>query len=166
MAHLWQSSVGRIPANTNNLPVGVDCSHPVTMCKASLIGLLMSQVWGLQHQTGEQYSAVLCSRARVAVHNVVVPAPQANSASFLKSPMHVVNFLYSASRYWQNVRSLSNFMLRYVGSAQYGRAHPSTMIKIFCHASLLLRWKTTNTLLAVLSFNFYFWSYKNIVAMS
>ena len=31
--------------------------YPVTMRKASLIDLLMRRVWGLRHQTDEQYSA-------------------------------------------------------------------------------------------------------------
>ena len=49
--------------------------HPVTMRKALLISLIMSRVWALRHQTGEQYSAAKCTRARVAVLNVVAPAP-------------------------------------------------------------------------------------------
>ena len=71
MTCLQQSSVGRVPSKTNKLSIGVRRRHLVTM-----IGLLMSRVWALQHQTGKQYSAAEYTRARVAVHNVVAPAPQ------------------------------------------------------------------------------------------
>ena len=33
-------------------------------------------VWALWHQTGAQYSAVECTRARVAIRRIVAPAPQ------------------------------------------------------------------------------------------
>ena len=41
----------------------------------------MSLVWALRHQTGEQYSAAECTRGRVAVCNVVAPAPQIDPVS-------------------------------------------------------------------------------------
>jgi len=43
------------------------------------------RVWALRHQTGVQYSAVEWTRDKVAVRNVVVPAPQPEPASRLKS---------------------------------------------------------------------------------
>ena len=63
MTRLRRSSVGKISAKTNKLSIGVRRRHPVTMRKASLIGLLMSRVWALRHQTGKQYSAAewLCA---------------------------------------------------------------------------------------------------------
>jgi len=42
---------------------------------------------------GAQYSAVECTRARVAVHNIVAPAPQPEPASRLKSATCDVSFL-------------------------------------------------------------------------
>jgi len=50
-------------------------------------------VWALRHHTGEQYPAVECTRAKVAVRNVVTPAPQPEPASRLKSATRDVNFL-------------------------------------------------------------------------
>ena len=42
----------------------------------------------------------------------------------------------------------------------------STMMESSRLASLLLRWKAADAVLAVLSFNFYFWRYEDIVVMS
>ena len=86
MAHWRRSSVERISAKTNELSTVVGRRHPVTIRIASLIGLLMSRVWALRHQTGEQYSAAECARTIVAVRNVVAPAPQVDPANRLKSP--------------------------------------------------------------------------------
>ena len=110
MACLWRSSVGRIPAKTNKLSIGVGRRNPVTMRKASLIGLLMSRMWALPHQTSKQYSATECTWVRVAVPNVVAPAPQIDPANHLKSPTHAVNFFRTDSRCRRNVSALSNFM--------------------------------------------------------
>ena len=40
-------------------------------------------------------SAAECTRARVAVRNVVAPEPQVDLANHFKSPTRVVNFLHS-----------------------------------------------------------------------
>ena len=55
-------------------------------------------VWALRHQTGAQYSAVECTKARVAIRRVVAPAPQREPASRLRSATHDVSFLRSDSR--------------------------------------------------------------------
>ena len=109
MARLRQSSVGRIPAKRNKLSIGMS-RHPVTMHKASLIGSLISRMWALWYQTGEQYSAAECTSTRVAVRNAVAPAPQVDPANSLKSPTRILNFLHSDSRCWRNVSALSNFI--------------------------------------------------------
>ena len=166
MARSRRSSVGRIPAKTNRLSVGVERRHPVTMRSASLIGLLMRRVWVLRHQTGAQYSAAECTRARVAVRNVVAPAPQVDPASRLRSPTRVVSFLRSDSKCRRNVSALSNFMPRYVGSAQYGRSRPSTLMESSRRASLLFRWKAADTVLVVLGFSFHVWRYEDKAAKS
>ena len=101
----------------NKLSIGVGQKHSVTMGKASLIGLLIGRVWALRHQKGEQFSAAECTIARVAVHNVVAPAPRFDSANRLKSPTRVVNFFQSDSRFRRNVSALFNFMPSYIGSA-------------------------------------------------
>ena len=136
------------------------------MRKASLIGLLTRRVWALTHQTGEQYSAAECTRIRVAMRNVVASAYQVDSASRLKCPACDVNSLRNDSRCPQNVSALSNFMPRWVGSAQYCTARPSTLMESSRRASLLLRWKGADTVLAALSFSFHFWKYKDIVDLS
>ena len=46
-----------------------------------------------EHQAGVQYSAIEYTRAKVAVRNVVVPAPQPEPASRLKSTSRDVSFL-------------------------------------------------------------------------
>ena len=94
MAGLRRSSIGKIPAKTNKLSISVGRRHTVTMRKASLIGLLMSRVWTLLHQTSEQYFAAEYTKARVAVRNVVAPAPQVDPANCLKSPTRVLNFFW------------------------------------------------------------------------
>jgi len=100
---------------------GVGRKHPVTIRKASLMAGSMRRVWALWHQTGAQYSAVECTTARVAVRNVVAPAPQAQPASPLKSVMRDVHFLRSDARCQRYVGDLSNVTLRYLGSEQKGR---------------------------------------------
>jgi len=52
----------------------------------------------MRYQTGAQYSAVECIRAKVAVRTVVTPAPQPEPASHLKSASCDVSFLRSDSR--------------------------------------------------------------------
>ena len=57
------------------LSAGVGRRHPVTIRKASLMVGSIKRVWALRHHTGAQYSAVEWTRTRVAVRNVVAPAP-------------------------------------------------------------------------------------------
>ena len=75
MTPLRRSSVGRVLIKTNKLSIGVGCRHPVTMRK-TLIDLFMRRVWALRDQRGKQYSAAECTRARMAVRNVVAPTLQ------------------------------------------------------------------------------------------
>ena len=67
------------------LSAGVGRRHSVAIRKASLMTVSMRQLWALRHQTGAQCSAVEWTKAKVAVCNVVAPAPQLVSASGLKS---------------------------------------------------------------------------------
>jgi len=92
---LRRISAGWIPVMMGRLSAGAGCRHPVTICKASLIERSIRWVWALRLQTGVQYSAVECTRARVAVCKVVSPAPQLEPASRLKSMTHDVSFLQS-----------------------------------------------------------------------
>jgi len=71
VATLRRSSAGWMPARMGRLSAGVGRKHPVTICKALLMAGSMR--W---HQTGAQYSAVECTRARVAIRRVVAPALQ------------------------------------------------------------------------------------------
>ena len=86
--------------------------------KSVIDRLVNERVWALRHQTSEQYSAAEYSKARVAVSKDVAPAPQVNLANRRKSPKRVLNFLRSELKCRRNVSALSNFMSRYVGSAQ------------------------------------------------
>jgi len=67
------------------------------------------------------YSAVECTRARVAIGRVVAPAPQPERASRLKCATRDVSLLRSDSRYRRYVSDLSNVTPRYLGSEQKGR---------------------------------------------
>ena len=95
---LRRSSAGWMPARMGRLSAGAGRRHPVTIRKASLMAGSMRQVWALRHQTGAQYSAVNWTRAKVAVGNVVGPAPQPEPASHLQSATRDVSFLRSNSR--------------------------------------------------------------------
>ena len=75
----------------------------------------------MRHQTGPQYSAVECTRARVAVRRVVAPAPQPEPASRLRSATRDVSFLRSESSGRQCVSDLSNVTPRCLGSGQKGK---------------------------------------------
>ena len=127
--------MGILPDKKKKLSIGVGRRHPVTRPKTSLIGLLMRRVWALRHQTGEQYSAAECTRTRVAVHNVVAPAPQVDPANCLKNLI----FLYRDGRCRRNVSALFSVMPKHVGSAQCGRARLSTLTESSHRASLPVR---------------------------
>jgi len=98
VAPLQRSLADWMPARIGRLSTGVRRKHPVTIRKASLMVGSMRRVWALRHQTGAQYSAVEWTRARVAVRNAVVPAPQPEPASRHRSATHDVSFLRSDSR--------------------------------------------------------------------
>jgi len=66
-------------------------------------------------------SAVEWTRARVAIHRVVAPAPQPEPASRLKSTTRDVSFWRSDSRCRRYVNDLFNVTPRYLGSEQKGR---------------------------------------------
>ena len=71
---LQWSSAGWMPARIGRLSTDLGSRHPVSIRKVSLIVWSIRQLWVLWHQTGAQHSAVECTRARVAVLNVVAPA--------------------------------------------------------------------------------------------
>jgi len=129
-----------MPAGIGRFSAGVGRRHPVTIRKASLIVGSMRRVWALRYQTGAQYSAVEWTRARVAVRNVVAPAPQPESSSRFRSATRDVSFLRSDSRCLRYVSDLSNVTPRYLGSEQTGRV---SLMKLTFSSRLasLLRWK-------------------------
>ena len=148
------------------LSAGVGRKHPVTIRKASLMAGSIRRVWALWHQAGAQYSAVECTRARVAIRRVVAPAPQPEPASRLSSAMRDVSFLQSDSRCRRYVSDLSNVTSRYLGSEQKGRVSLLKLTFLSRLATLLLRWKAADTVFVVLSFGIQVWSYSHTVAMS
>ena len=82
----WRrSSAGWMSEKTGRLSVGVGRRHPVKMRKESLRTLSMRRVCALCHQAGAQYSSVEEIRSKVAVRNVLTPAPHSEPASRLGS---------------------------------------------------------------------------------
>ena len=108
VAPLRRSSAGWMPARIGRLSAGVGHRHPVTIRKASLVAGWMRRVWALWHHIGAQYSAVECTRARVAIRRIVAPAPEPEPASRLRSATRDVSFLrsYSFSDFAQRNPSL------------------------------------------------------------
>jgi len=151
VAPLRRSSAGWMPVRIGRLSASVGRRHPVTIRKASLVVGSMRRVRVLRHQTGAQYSAVECTRVRVAVRNVVAPAPQPEPASRFRSAMHDVSFLRSDLRCRRYVTDLSNVTPRYFGSEQKGRVSLLKLTFSSRLASLLLRWKAADTVFVVLS---------------
>jgi len=100
----------------------------------------------------QQYFAVEWTRAKVALRNVVAPAPQPEPANRLKSAKRDVNVLRSDSRCRWYVIALSNVTPRYVGSEQKGRVSLLWLTFSSRLVSLLLRWKTANTAFVVVSY--------------
>jgi len=121
VASLRRSSAGWMPAQIGRLFAGVGRRHPVTNRKVSLMARSMRRAWALRHQTGAQYSAVECTRIRMAVRRVVAPALQPEPGSHLRSATRDVSFLRSNSRCRRYFSDLSNVTPRYLGSEQKGR---------------------------------------------
>ena len=92
VAPLRRSSAGWMPSRFGRLSVRVGRRYLVTIRKASLVVGSIRRVRALRHQTRAQYSAVECTRARVAVRSVVAPAPQLEPASRLTSATRDVSF--------------------------------------------------------------------------
>ena len=141
VAPSWRNSAGWMPARIRRFSVGLGRKYPVSVRKASLMTESMRQVWALRHQTWAQYSAVEWTRTKVAVLNVVAPAPQPKPARHPKSAMRDVNFLRSDSRCRRYVRALSNITPRYMSSDQKSRVSLLWLNFSSRSASLLLRWK-------------------------
>ena len=115
---------------------------------------------------GAQNSAVECTMARVAVRNVVVPAPQPEPMSRLRSATRDVSFFRCNSRCRRCVNELSYITPRCLGWEQKGRVSLLKLTFSSRLASLLLRWKTADTVFVVLSFSFQVWKYSLTVSLS
>ena len=133
-----------ISAKIGRLFAGAGHRHPVTIHKASLMVGSIRRVLALQHQTGAQYSAVEWTRSRVAVCNVIAPAPQPEPASRLRSATRRVSFLRNDSRCRRCMSDLSNVTPRYLGSDQKGRVSFKLTFSSRL-ASLLLRLTKVNS---------------------
>jgi len=153
MARRARDSVGWMPGRMGRLSAGVRRGYPVTLCKESLIAKSMRRVWALRHHIG-LYSAVECSRTKVAVRNIVAPALQPQPASRLKSATRDASFLQSDSR-CGDTWATCPVLLRGIW-IQSRRARVSLLELIFNSslAFLLLKWKAADTVCVVLSFSF------------
>ena len=74
----------------------------------------MRRVWALRHQIGTQYSAVECTRAKVAIRRVVAPAHQREARTRHRCATRDVKILGSDSRCRRYVSDLSNVTPRYL----------------------------------------------------
>ena len=118
------------------------------------------------NQTGAQYSAVECTKARVAIRRVVDPAHQPEPASRLRRATRDVSFFRSDSRCRRYVSDLSKVTPRYLGSEQKRRISLLCLTLSSRLASLLLRWKAVDTVFVVLNFSFQVWRYSPTATMS
>ena len=116
----------------------------------------------MQLQIGKQFSAVIWTKTKVAVRNVVAPAPTQSqqSASTVRCVMSTFHVLT------RGVSDLSNVTPSYLVSEKVGRISWLWLTFSSRLAFLLLRWKTANTVFVVLSFSFQVWKYSPTVAMS
>ena len=103
MARLRQSSVGRIPATTNKLSIGVGEQASSHHAKSAIDRFVNNPSVGTVAPDTRVVSAAECTRAKVAVCNVVAPEPQADPANRLQNPTRVVNFLRCGSWCRRNV---------------------------------------------------------------
>ena len=110
--------------------------------------------WALRHQRGAQCSAFERTRAKVAVCILVARAPQPNPTSRLKGTTRDVDFLRSDSRCRRCLSDLPKVFTRSLGSDQNSSISVLWLTFTSRVASLMLRWKTADTLFAVLSFRF------------
>ena len=114
-APLRRRPAGWIPARIGRLFAGVGHRHPAR--KSSVMtGLMRLSKRGVIIAARAQYSAVQRIRAEVAVCNIVYPANQPESASYLKSATSDVSFLRSDSRCRRNVSVLSDVIPRHLDS--------------------------------------------------
>ena len=162
VAPLRRSSAGWMPARIGRLSAGVGRRHPVTIRKASLMAGSMRRVWALRHQTATQYSAVEWTRARLAVRNVVAPAPhQAASIRVRRVMSASCEVTQGVGDTWATCPTLLQGILAWNRRVSLLYLTLSSRL-----ASLLLRWKAADTVSAVLSFCFQVWRYSPSVAMS
>jgi len=153
-----------MPARRGRLSTGVGRWNQVTIRIASLMAGSMRRVGTLLDHTGVQYSAVEWIRARVAIRKVVASAPQPEPAS--RSATRDLNFCEVTRGVGEYASDLSNVTPRYLGSEQKGRNLLLWLIVSSHLASLLLSWKSADTVYVVLSFSFQVWRYSPTVAMS
>ena len=119
---------------------------------------LIAGQWGrCEHcvtKTGVQYSAVEWNRAKVAVRNVVAPAPQI-ATSGVRCMM---------STFCEVTECPAQHSSEVCGLGAKGKGF--VVVADFQHTFSVLRLKTASTAFVVLSFNFQVWWYSPTVAMS
>ena len=79
-------------------PLGWDAGIQSHCTAHSGVNMVGWWVWALQHHTGVQCSVMEWTSARVAVRRVLAPAPQPEPTGHLRSALHAVSFLCSASK--------------------------------------------------------------------
>jgi len=159
VAPLRRSSACWMPARIGRLSDGVGRRQPVTIRKASLMTGSMRRVWALRHQTGTQYSAIKCTRAKVAIRSVVTQATQLDPASRFRSATRDVSLLLLPK--WLKVLAISERPVQRYSEAFGPEAERQGFVIDF-----FVKMKTADAVFVVLSFSFQVWRYSLTVAMS
>jgi len=121
-----------------------------------LIAGSVRQLWALWHQTGVQYSTVEWNRARVAICSVVAPVPSQTQQTtswvwrwcIMSASCEVTQ---GVSDTWATCLTLLQGI--WVWSRRTGFCCCGWLLAQVL-LSLLLRWKTANTIFVVLSLSF------------
>ena len=160
VAPLRRSSAGLMHARIESLSTGAGRRYPVIIRKASLMVGSMRRVWALRHQTGVQYSAVEWTRARVAIRNIIVPAPQQAASGVRRVMSASCEVTQGVGDTWATCPTLLQGIW-----ARGRRAGFRCCIWLSVHVKLL-RWKADDTVFVVLRFCFQVWRYSPTVVMS
>jgi len=120
--------------------VGVGFRHPVIVRKADFIAPSTSFVLLLLDHTGEQYSAVGYTRAKLLVLSVLMEAPHPVPASRFDSAQRDKTFCRTDVRCGLKVSDRSSFTPRYVGFGSNSMVLSSTEMCSRRPTSRVLRW--------------------------
>ena len=152
-----RTEAGALAARIGKYCVGVDFRHPVIVRKAEFIATSTSFVLLLLDYAGEQYSAVVYTRARLLVLSVLTEAPHPVPASRFTSAYRDKTFCRKDVRCSLKVSDRSSFTPRYVGFGSNSMVLPSTEMCSRRPTSRVLRWYKAYTGFSLLSWRRFWW---------